>query len=62
MAVDKEETMIGSFGPQVAPHEVVLPRKGWDEAPKGLLARGKYKANSKARGSTNLANNTNLVH
>jgi len=45
--VDKEETMIGSYRPQKEPHEVIIPRKGWDEAPKGMLARGKYKANSK---------------
>lgn len=47
--VDKEETMIGSFGPQEQPHVVVVPRKGWDEAPHGMMARGKYKANSKVR-------------
>jgi len=45
--VDKEETMIGSFGPQKDPHDVVIPRNGWDEAPKGLVARGKYKAQAK---------------
>ena len=39
--------MIGSFGPQKDPHEVVIPRNGWDEAPKGLVARGKYKAQAK---------------
>jgi len=47
MKVDKEETMIGSFGPQKDLHEVAIPRNGWDEAPKGLVARGKYKANAK---------------
>jgi len=47
LKVAKEETMIGSFGPQVAPHEVIIPRVGWEEAPTGLLARGKYTANSK---------------
>jgi len=45
--VGKDETMIGSYGPQVQPHEVIIPRKDFDEAPKGLLARGKYTANSK---------------
>jgi len=45
--VGKEETMIGSFPPQKTPHEVVIPRRDWEEAPKGMLARGKYKANSK---------------
>lgn len=37
--------MIGSFAP--GSHELDIPRKGWEEAPKGLLARGKYKANAK---------------
>jgi len=45
--VDREQTMIGSFGPQKDPHVVVIPRNGWDEAPQGLIARGKYKANAK---------------
>ncbi len=47
LKVDKEETMIGSFGPQKDSHEVVIPRNGWDEAPKGMVARGKYRANAK---------------
>jgi len=46
--VGKEETMIGSYAPQAVPHVVTIPDKGqWDEAPKGLIARGKYKANCK---------------
>jgi len=44
--VAKEQTMIGSFGPQVAPHEVVFPRHGWEEAPSGMLSRGSYTAKS----------------
>jgi len=39
--------MIGSFAPQKEPHIITIPRNGWDEAPKGIVARGKYKANSK---------------
>jgi hypothetical protein len=39
--------MIGSFKPQKDFYEIIIPRNGWDEAPKGLVARGKYKANSK---------------
>ena len=47
LVVDREETMIGSYGPQKDPHVVVIPKSGWDEAPKGVIARGKYKAISK---------------
>jgi len=45
--VDKEETMIGSYGPQKEPHTVDIPRKGFEEAPKGMMYRGTYKANVK---------------
>jgi len=45
--VGKQETMIGSFPPRKEPHEVTIPRREWEEAPKGMMARGKYKANSK---------------
>ncbi len=38
--------MIGSFGPQEKPHEVVFPRQGWETAPDGMLARGSYTAKS----------------
>jgi Rho GDP-dissociation inhibitor len=44
--VDKQNTMLGSFGPQAEPHVVVFPRHGWEEAPSGMLARGDYKAKS----------------
>jgi len=44
--VAKEEQMLGSFGPQAAPHQVTFPRHGWEEAPSGLLARGSYTAKS----------------
>jgi len=44
--VHKDEEMIGSFGPQEKPHEVVFPRQGWEEAPSGMLARGTYNAKS----------------
>jgi len=44
--VGKEETMIGSFAPQEQPNVSTFPRSGWEEAPKGMLARGKYKAKS----------------
>jgi len=44
--VAKEDQMIGSFGPQAAPHQVTFPRHGWEEAPSGLLSRGSYTAKS----------------
>eukprot|EP00026_Physarum_polycephalum_P016449 Phypoly_transcript_17359.p1 GENE.Phypoly_transcript_17359~~Phypoly_transcript_17359.p1 ORF type:complete len:198 (+),score=30.93 Phypoly_transcript_17359:171-764(+) len=42
----KDNQMLGSFGPQVKPHEVTFPRNGWEEAPSGLLMRGSYTAKS----------------
>ncbi|EGG22580.1 Rho GDP-dissociation inhibitor [Cavenderia fasciculata] len=39
-----EKTMLGSFAPQAAFHEVTVPRNDWNEAPSGLLARGSYTA------------------
>jgi Rho GDP-dissociation inhibitor len=44
--VAKEEEMIGSFGPQKQPHQVTIPRTGWEEAPSGMLSRGAYTAKS----------------
>ena len=38
--------MLGSFGPQEKPYEVVFPRQGWETAPDGMLARGSYTAKS----------------
>lgn len=46
LLVAKDQQMIGSFGPQVAPHEVTFPRNGWEEAPSGMLSRGSYTAKS----------------
>merc|ERR1712224_517326 len=43
----KEEEMLGSFGPQRDNHSVTFPKQGWDQAPKGALARGTYTAKSK---------------
>ena len=39
--------MIGSFGPSADNYTVEVPRKEWNEAPSGLLARGRYKAHVK---------------
>ena len=47
MFSDTEELMLGSYAPQTAPHSFLMPRHGWEQAPKGMLARGKYKATAK---------------
>jgi len=39
--VSKLNLMLGSFGPREEPHEITTPD---DEAPKGMIARGKYHA------------------
>jgi Rho GDP-dissociation inhibitor len=44
--VSKSNEMLGSFGPQEKPHEVIIPRREWEEAPSGMMARGSYKATS----------------
>jgi len=44
--VDKSELMVGSFPPQKDPHKMTFPKNGWDEAPKGMVQRGSYKAKS----------------
>jgi Rho GDP-dissociation inhibitor len=40
--VATETEMLGSFPPQKDYHEIVFPRHGWETAPSGLIARGKY--------------------
>ena len=45
--VARDDEMLGSFGPQKAHHEVIFPRHGWEEAPSGMLSRGKYTAISR---------------
>jgi len=44
MTVDKQSYMVGSYGPKVEPHNYTTPS---DEAPKGMIARGRYKVKSK---------------
>ncbi|MGW2873128.1 hypothetical protein DR950_01760 [Kitasatospora xanthocidica] len=44
LRVQKDQQMLGSFGPQDRPHEVTVPRHGWEEVPSGLLSRGSYTA------------------
>jgi len=46
LRVAKDEEMIGSFSPQVKPHEVTLPRNEWEIAPSGMISRGSYNANT----------------
>uniref|UniRef100_A0A7S4C317 Rho GDP-dissociation inhibitor n=1 Tax=Chrysotila carterae TaxID=13221 RepID=A0A7S4C317_CHRCT len=43
VAVDKTEEMLGSYGPSLEEvNTVVFPRRAWEEAPKGMMARAKY--------------------
>ncbi len=44
LRIQKDQQMLGSFGPQDRPHEVTVPRHGWAEVPSGLLSRGSYTA------------------
>lgn len=43
MVSDKEELVIGSYPPSSTPHLFEFPKWGYNEAPKGMLMRGKYK-------------------
>lgn len=45
--VAKEVEMLGSYAPKDGNHSVTFPRQGWDQAPKGTLARGSYTAKTK---------------
>lgn len=38
------ELMIGSYPPASTPHVFEFPRYGFNEAPKGMMFRGKYSA------------------
>jgi len=41
----KQELMLGSYGPDpTKANTVVFPRREWEEAPSGMMARGKYAA------------------
>ncbi len=46
MVNDKEELMIGSYPPSSTPHLFEFPKWGYNEAPKGMLMRGKYKVSN----------------
>lgn len=42
--VNKDDVMIGSYAPNKQAYVSQFPRNGFEEAPSGMLARGKYKA------------------
>jgi len=44
LKVNKDDVMIGSYAPAKTAYASTFPRNGWEEAPSGMLARGKYKA------------------
>jgi Rho GDP-dissociation inhibitor len=44
---ESDEIVLGSYAPQSAPHCFEYPRHGWEEAPKGMLFRGKATARCK---------------
>ena len=44
VAVDKSALMVGSYGPKAESHEYLTPV---EEAPKGMIARGRYTPKSK---------------
>lgn len=41
---DEDSVMIGSYPPASTAHVFEFPRRGFSEAPKGMLFRGKYTA------------------
>ncbi|MFI5943500.1 hypothetical protein ACIBCB_25025 [Streptomyces uncialis] len=50
--VDKEQALLGAFGPQAALHKYTVPRSGWSEAPSGpLLERSEAELRAWGRGS-----------
>jgi len=43
MFSDKEELMLGSYPPSSTPHTFEFPQWEYQEAPSGMLYRGRYK-------------------
>lgn len=43
---EKEELMIGSYPPATQPHVFEFPKWDYNEAPKGMMLRGKYRASN----------------
>jgi Rho GDP-dissociation inhibitor len=46
LASEKQELVIGSYPPSSEPHVFEFPKREYDEAPKGMMARGKYKVSN----------------
>ena len=45
IVVDRQEEMLGSYGPDAEKvHVVTFPKREWETAPSGMLARGTYSA------------------
>lgn len=43
VSIDKAQEMLGSYGPSLEQvNTVTFPRREWEEAPKGMMARAKY--------------------
>jgi Rho GDP-dissociation inhibitor len=42
-----DKLTIGSFAPNGKPNQYTYPRHGWNEAPSGMMKRGKYNAEFK---------------
>jgi len=45
--IAKDKEMLGTYPPRNEFQTVDIPRNGWNEAPKGMIARGDYKAKMK---------------
>lgn len=46
LATEKEELVIGSYPPSSEPHKFEFPKWDYNEAPKGMMMRGKYKVSN----------------
>lgn len=46
LATEKEELVIGSYPPSSEPHKFEFPKWDYNEAPKGMMLRGKYKVSN----------------
>ena len=53
---DTEEVVVGSYAPQSDAHSFETPRRGWNQAPSGFLARGTY------TGKINLQDSDGVQH
>ncbi|KAJ1410387.1 RHO protein GDP dissociation inhibitor [Ochromonadaceae sp. CCMP2298] len=46
IGTDKEELVIGSYPPSSEPHKFEFPKREYNEAPRGMMARGKYRVSN----------------